>query len=42
MRPAIELIGILEREAAAFAATTTAQTMMGIAVRLKEGGPVGA
>jgi hypothetical protein len=41
VRPTIELIGILEREAANFAGSTTAQTKIGIAVRVKEGGPVG-
>ena len=40
MKPASELVAILEREASDFARSTTAQTRMGIAVRL-EGGQTG-
>jgi len=40
MRSASELIGTLEREAADFAVSTTAQTRLGIAVRSRAGGTV--
>jgi hypothetical protein len=41
MQSASELMRTLEEAAAEFAASTPAQTRVGIAVSVKEGGPVG-
>jgi hypothetical protein len=42
MQSASELVRALEKDAAHFAAKTTAQTKVGIAVSVKEGRPVGS